>query len=377
VNITFNNIIDGVTRPLPKGTYIRASEQNSLTDSIQAEGWIGDNGVFTFPMQICDTGNLFSRDAPDLYFIVETRNNIGLTETHGTLARRHWWRTNTWWNTSPSAVNGMTVQVSGSNAEAELARQLWYKINRVYDWNRDAMSAKYAAFPLDVLYPVSTYAGVAPLARAAIRQLQIPYGDANNTTTLFHEFGHEVYYRQMLGAAQWATYDTATSFTVPTCGGCLGHGYDTNSGPEAAMVEGWADFFEAVSTGTLGYNGPSAWIESPSIYPNIPTGLGNETRVAAYLYDLYDNHAEEVNADGQPRFANTRNDDDNYRPGGLASQRYSAVASYFFNGSLSSELQQNWFQRIKPALSAGQVTEHCVLLLLNTLQAVDRTCPQQ
>ena len=375
VSVTFTNTVDSITRPIPKGTYIRASEQNFLPDSIQAEGWIGDNGVFTFPMQICDSGETFSKGKPDLYFILETRNNVGLTETHGTFARRHWWRTNTWNNTSPAAINGMTVRITGSNAEAELARQLWYNVNRVNYWHRSAMSSYYTDFPLDVLYPVSTYQGIAPLARAAIRQIQIPYATATDTSTVFHEFGHEVYYRQLLGGAAWATYNTATGAAFPTCGGCLGHSYTTNSGPEAAMIEGWADFFAAVTTRTLGYSGDYLTVEKPDDYYVVPRGLGNELRVAAYLYDRYDNDTEEFNFDGVPN--SSRTDDDYYKTTGTAAERFSKVAKYFFNAPLSSEFQQHWLQRIKPALSASGVVDNCALLRLNTLEGADVACQKK
>lgn len=376
VTVYFTNVIDGVSTPITKGTYIRASEQNSLTDSIQAEGYIGDNGAFTFPMQICDTGNWFTRDAPDLYFILETNNvPVGLTETHGTFARRHWWRTSTWWNTSPGAMNGMTVQVSGANAEAELARRLWHKVNEVYNWNRSAMGDKYSSFPLDVLYPVSTYFGVAKVSRAAIRQMQIVDGDAVVDATIHHEFGHEVYYRQLLGEAQWATYNTATGVAFPTCGGCMNHNFDMEIGPEAAMVEGWADFFAAVTTRALSANSSDAGlVENPDLwtqyYPtSIPSGLGNELRVAAYLYDLYDTNADHAYL--------SRGDDDTYQPSGTPQQRYRNVAGYFFNASLSSELQHHWTQRIKPTLTSDGLAAHCTLLRLNTLSSIDAACAPQ
>ncbi|RTR22108.1 hypothetical protein [Deinococcus radiophilus] len=366
--VYFNHIVDGVQMPIPKGTYIRASEQNSLTDSIQAEGWIGDNGAFTFPMQICDTGNWFSRDAPDLYFILETRNSTGLTETHGTFARRHWWRTGTWWNTSPAAMQGLNVTVRGTNAEAELARRVWQKVNDVSNWHAQAMANDYGRFSVDVLYPASDYLGVAT-SRAAYKQIQLVYAHGTNDSVLFHEYGHEVYYRQLFGSTLYESYNTATSATYPTCGGCIGHSLEKDIGPEAAMIEGWADFFEAVTTDNVpnaASEGIAYWVEYPDRYPSVPTGPGSELRVASFLYDLYDADLEGYYNEW---------DDDALKPAGGPQQRFRNVAQYANNLPVSAEFKQMWFQNIKPTLDPNSLSVVCGILRSATLGSIDPACP--
>ncbi|MFC6619752.1 hypothetical protein [Deinococcus radiophilus] len=221
---------------------------------------------------------------------METRNSTGLTETHGTFARRHWWRTGTWWNTSPAAMQGLNVTVRGTNAEAELARRVWQKVNDVSNWHAQAMANDYGRFSVDVLYPASDYLGVAT-SRAAYKQIQLVYAHGTNDSVLFHEYGHEVYYRQLFGSTLYESYNTATSATYPTCGGCIGHSLEKDIGPEAAMIEGWADFFEAVTTDNVpnaASEGIAYWVEYPDRYPSVPTGPGSELRVASFLYDLYD-----------------------------------------------------------------------------------------
>lgn len=304
-----------------------------------------------------------------MYFIFETRNNIGLTASHGTLIRRHWWRTNTYYNYAAQDLQGMTIQAIGDNAEALNMQRLWAKINAVYDWDRSAFSNMYSSFRADVLYPVFTYWGTAVVSRAAIGQMQMVYGDAHADPTIFHEFGHLAYYRRMMGESAYnsahACNMSSGCVQFPACGGCIGHGLLENIGPEAAMIEGWADFFQSVAMTNIPdahdrYNGAtdfSGSMEHPQgAYPTLPAGPGNELRVAAFLWDMYDSYA---------------GDDENLSHAGDAKVRYRHVGSYFVNMPLSSELANVWATRIKPTLTTTpQRRDYCSALKLNTLGAI-------
>lgn len=182
---------------------------------------------------------------------------------------------------------------------------------------------------------------------------------------LFHEFGHLAYYRKMLGAAQYTSEHacnlSGSCVSFPACGGCVGHEWNKDIGPEAAMMEGWADFFEAVTTRVLNPNTSPSWslIENPNSWKpayTIANGPGVEIWVAAYLWDVFDNPGG--------------TDDDPVLPSGNAQQRYNSVASYFVNMPLSSELRHVWVQRIKPTLSPTGLSQHQTALALNTLASV-------
>lgn len=350
---------------MPKGTYFRAVDNNAgLPDYILFEGWVGNNGNATITISNCDTSTWFDYSKPDVYFIFETRNNIGLTASHGTFIRRHWWRTNTYYNYAAQDLQGMTIQAIGDNAEALNMQRLWAKINSVYDWDRSAFSNMYSSFRADVLYPVFTYWGTAVVSRAAIGQMQMVYGDAHADPAIFHEFGHLAYYRRMMGES---AYNSAHSCNMssgcvqfPACGGCINHTLSANIGPEAAMIEGWADFFEGVAmTNVPGahskygeYWDISTVMERPTDFYTLPSGQGNELRVAAFLWDMYDSYA---------------GDDENLSHLGDAKARYRHVGGYFANMPLSSELANVWTTRIKPTLATAQRRDYCAALKLNTL----------
>jgi hypothetical protein len=368
--VNFRQTIDGVTHFMPQGTYIRAVDYNgALPDRILAEGFIGANGRFSFNLNICDTSSWFDRSAPDVYFILETRTNNGLTASHGTFTRRHWWRTGTYFNYSPAAIQNMTITVTGANAEARNTQRIWHKTHQVRDWERSATGV---TFPADILYPVSDYMGIADASRAFIGQMQIVYAHALYDSVLFHEYGHLVYYRNMLGATNYnsghACNITANCIRFPFCGGCLYHDFSKDIGPEAAMIEGWADFFEALTTrhidGVLeGWNA-----ERKETY--YPAGLGSEVRVANYLWDLWDTTASVDPV--WPSIESTA--EDPISPTGNAQARYKTVLNHFQNMPLSSELRHVWLSRIKPSLNAQGIQNHCAVLRYNTLGAIDSVC---
>jgi hypothetical protein len=120
---------------MPEGTYFRAVDNAVFTDPILYEGYVGSGGWATFSYPNCDPAG---GGKPDVYFIFETRNHRGLTASHGTVTRRHWWRTDTYWDYAPSQFNNRMITAIGDNAEAINTQRLWYKVNQVYNWNQSA-----------------------------------------------------------------------------------------------------------------------------------------------------------------------------------------------------------------------------------------------
>ena len=377
--ITFRQVIDydySVSPParlygaMPQGTYFRAVDNAIFADRILYEGYTGANGQTTFTYPNCDPSG---SGQPDVYFIFETRNNTRLTASHGTVTRRHWWRTNTYWDYAPSEFNGKVIRAIGDNAEAINTQRLWHKVNQVYNWDRQAFSDVYSSFRLDVLYPVFTYFGGARVSRAAIGQMQMVYDDANWDNTIFHEFGHEVYYRRMMGESAYNQAHSCSSSAVctvfPLCGGCIGHSLFKDSGPEAGMLEGWADFFEAIAVQHIPAKHISfsmnSYIENFDRYgwsgiSSIPSGQGVEARVAAYLWDIWDNNSS------TPQIY----DNDQVVGSGTPQERYRKVGGYFMNMNVSSEFINVWRSRIKPSLNSTDLAKHRSVLILNTLGAV-------
>jgi hypothetical protein len=363
---------------MPKGTYFRAVDNATFVDPIIHQGYVGDNGIATFTYPNCDPAGT---GQADVYFIFETRNDIGLTASHGTVTRRHWWRTNTYWDFTASQLSALPgIKAIGDNAEAINTQRLWYKVNRVYDWDRQAFSDVYTSFRLDVLYPVFTYFGASVVSRAALGQVQMVYADANFDDVIFHEFGHEVYYRRMMGEAAYNQAHSCSASAVctvfPLCGGCIGHSLLANSGPEAGMIEGWADFFEAVTVQHVPATNVwsdedgnpffmNTYIENFDRYPwegitSIPTGQGVEARVAAYLWDFWDPNLSTFQI----------YDNDEVVTIGTAQERYRKVGGYFMNMSISSAFSNVWRTNIKPNLSPTDVQKHRSVLFLNTLGGV-------
>lgn len=373
--IFFSQVIDydySVSPPkpiygtMPEGTYFRAVDNATFTDRILYEGFTGASGLTTFSYANCDPAG---SGQPDVYFIFETRSSKGITASHGTVKRRHWWRTNTYWDYAPSNFDRRRIVAIGDNAEAINTQRLWYKVNRVYDWNRTALGDN-STFKVDFLYPASDYFGIAT-SRAAIGQVQLVYAHANVDDIIFHEFGHEVYYRRMLGDYKYhvshaCAMKSGCTPSFPACGGCIGHSISKNIGPEAAMIEGWAGFFEGVTAlnvpaTNVRSGAPYKYIEDPNDRGGVPTGPGAELRVAAYLWDFWDDNTT---------IADFVYDNDAVVSTGTAKERYKKVAGYFKDMSISSEFINVWRTNIKPTLDSTELLNHQKILNLNTLGGV-------
>lgn len=338
-------------------------------------------------MEICDMGVWFFRDAPDLYFIVEARNQANVRMVYGSARSVHWFRTETWWNSSPAAMNGKTINLVSATADSTNAWRVWERTNAVYNWHAQAMASDYPRLPLNVLFPANDLLGIANASRAAFGEIQLLGKDFNSDHTLFHEFGHQTYYMNVLGQQQYINSMPAgymASGTFPLCTDCMSHSLLSSKGEQYGMIEGWADFFEAVAFRNVApyagrYDYIADIIENPDNHsfqeaPHlIPTGAGNEVRVASYLYDLYDNDADSVFAESGELLTT---DGDAVSPVGSAQARYRNVAKYAFGGHTDWGLTTYWFNKIKPTLSAAELVQHCKILVKNKLNLAEPACTQ-
>jgi hypothetical protein len=183
---------------------------------------------------------------------------------------------------------------------------------------------------------------------------------------MYGESTYNYFYRQSIQSFQ--------SGQFPACWNCPGHSYIKDIGGSAAMIEGWAGFFEAVTLASIAnavipVGAITTFVENPDSVTfggvSPATGLGAEIRVAAYLWDLWDNPAltPRPSTDGDP-----------VSPSGSTQQRYSKIANYFMNMDVLSSLQSVWQQRIKPTLSNQEISDHCTVFKMNTLGAIDSVC---
>ena len=151
-----------------------------------------------------------------------------------------------------ASLQGKSYYLADRNTDSARRNSLrvWYKINQVYNWERSAHNL-YDTFPLSTVYPDGN--PIIFRSRAHFGRMYIEAGDGTNDATLFHEFGHEVYYRRMLGGASYGGYHrdaVATNNTsAPACAGYanpfLKSYWQTTEGC-VAMLEGFAEWFSAV-----------------------------------------------------------------------------------------------------------------------------------
>ena len=355
---------------VPKGTHVDVLDKNQ-NSTLLYTGYIGDGGRLDFPLPPCDAAVRNNSD-PDPLFKIIGESNKGVSTHYGVLNYRHEWRTGVYYDMNSYEMMGKVIDITAtSNANNTKAQRIWYRLNQVHDWVRSTGSG-YNNFPVDVYYPATEYG----TSRAAIGRMFIVAGHATEDNVLFHEFGHEAYYRRMYGESSYnADYRYSTKAlqpgVFPSCYGCLGHSLLLNSGQEAAMIEGWADFFEAVTTRyflDVSVELPR-FIEDPRKYRPANTlheGPGVEIWVAAFLWDWYDTPAD-----------NGGTDDDNIAVPLTPQGRYENVASWFVNVNAESYLSSMWRLRILPSLKPekGEVVLMCGILKKNTLGSIDpETC---
>jgi hypothetical protein len=189
-------------------------------------------------------------------------------------------------------------------------------------------------------------------------------GDGIRDDVLFHEFGHEAYYRRMLGEDKYNYYYRESTRALqtgvfPRCISCTTQQTYRKSSPEAAMIEGWATFFETMTTRVI-EKVSSFGPELEPLWSGADGGSWVSGRVAATLWDFWDIPNTGVASS---------TDNDLVSPAGNAQVRYGKVANYFVNKDELSSFKTMWHQRIKPTLNVDALKNHCQVLKLNTLTA--------
>lgn len=275
------------------------------------------------------------------------------------------------YNTTLTAANilGKTVNVTSSTKDYSYrSLRVFYKINKVYNWERFVPNNPYSSFPLSVVYPDSAL----ETTRAGYGRMFIDAAFYSSDRTLFHEFGHEVYYRRMLGADTYRYYHEQAvvrgQTALPLCAGSIGWSPWKHTDGCAGMLEGFALWFEGVSTRAgLGTSFSTA-IEF-DISPGTNGGGAVPGHVAQFLYDLTDAHApvgsttpisSKVPDSDADEVKNTTMPD--------LGTRYSNVARYFHGANPGSSTFTYMYQnRIQPALHPDHRPDHCAVVRRNTL----------
>ncbi len=141
-------------------------------------------------------------------------------------------------------IRGTVVRTDGNTLSIDSQRLFW-KINQVYGWERRSHNL-YNTFPLDTYYP---YIGVGGLS--GVGRTHIPSAGARYDPLIFHEFGHEVYYRRMLGGAEYERLHQNVTLrgqlpTYPACLGALGWEPWAIEGLCAGMLERFCPLIRAL-----------------------------------------------------------------------------------------------------------------------------------
>jgi hypothetical protein len=272
----------------------------------------------------------------------------------------------------------MTTEASDATVSRWIQR-IWFRINQVYNWERSAHSV-YSTFPLSTFYPSNDYFNNVR-SRAAVGQIQLVDSDADSDITIVHEFGHEVYYRRLLGASEYNIHQKAMEgqAAFPICAGATYWQIWKFTDGCAGMLEGFALWFDAVATRVLGVGSRDSqpydiYDFPPDIRPttNAPKGAAVPGRVAQYLWDVTDVHGDNSGMKIQDEDSDAVKD---YRDSSLSlsqdlNRRYAKVASFFYDAAPNQDFNYMWRYHIRAKLTDTQEANHCKVLVYNTLGGV-------
>ena len=367
---------DGRLVPVPDTTRVFITARTTPNaNPVTVVKYVGTNGLITFDMA-CNSSVHFRLEA-------YMPNGLTMRESRKTFLWS-WGHTLKGTNLNATTVRGRTVNFTSTaqSSIARLALTLWFRTNQVYNWERTTPGSPYTnnRFALDIVYPAFDFSNNAR-SRAAIGQMQITDGDALVTRTIFHEFGHEVYYRRLLGGPAFEDMSrraVAGNAHYPLCEGSTRWQPWAYVDGCAGMLEGFALWFESVATRRLGVAPLDAYIFQPEVKEvgsRFNTTAATPGRVAQYLWDAVDVHlpASSLTIE-QNRFRSTDSSGaaGDTIPSGTADTdaRYNAVARLFTVGSanVNDGLGQVFRNSIWPALSSDGRPQHCATLAYNTLE---------
>ncbi len=345
--VTLKTVIDQRPADHIKGTRVRI---NTGTGPMQVR-YVGDNGRTTFDYS-CSTKVSFEVDA-------WTNTGIYMHTAQALLTEKLFV-----WKGSVAAggkvftadnIRGTVVRTDGDTLSIDSQRLFW-KINQVYDWERKSHSL-YDTFPLDIFYP---YIGVGGLS--GVGRTNIPGAGARQDRLIFHEFGHEVYYRRMLGGAEYNRLHQDVTLrgktpAYPACLDALGWKTWAIEGPCAGMLEGFALWFQSVSTRALNAEIDTSFdVELTPASDTRTAGTQRPGSVAQFLLDLTDSHSSGVLLNYEPPAI------DPVKPSSSDIRaRYQNVAQFFRNGPIESDFSSVWKNMFKPRLTKAQLINYCVV----------------
>ncbi len=290
----------GKTQILPY-TKISVWDENPwLKPSLIKSGFTDANGTFSFQKPDCDWGAWWDYSGPDIYFIVESKDNheIGVWNILAPIYNfTYSVATGTNWDTTATSFN---ASFNAGNSDSENALWLYRMVQMAEDYNVAAGGAGATYFPMRTSWPSRTL-GVVNNSFAALGKLEIfgphwliPY-------IAWHEFGHELMYRTSNPSQFMYTYDQG-AFTIFFPNFAWGsHNYNDKQHFELAYNDGFANYFYVLMQDY--YNFDFNQYASDSYYfrecsnitavlPLIPekicdayrSGDENESRVSTFLY---------------------------------------------------------------------------------------------
>lgn len=356
--VYLTTLIDGSQQLLPPGTRVTVSnDAPRQTRHVEANGrlcfnYTSGQTVWFSILGWTNTG-IYLHDSSDGYRL-EGWTKVLVAPYRTTLTAAN--------------IRGDYVRVTTSTTDRSYrSLRVFYKINRVYNWERFVPNNPYTSFPLSVVYPdVSLFT-----TRAAYGRMFIDEAFYGTDRTLFHEFGHEVYYRRMLGADTYRYHHEQAvkhgQAALPSCAGSIGWTPWKHTDGCAGMLEGFALWFEGVSTRAgIGAN-PSPSIDFEA-NPGPNTGAAVPGRVTQFLWDITDAHA---NASTQVQ---DKDADEVINTTASLASRYSGVARYFKDANPgNSTFTYMYKNRIEPLHPASERVDFCAVVRRNTL-AVSGMC---
>lgn len=363
--VYLKSTIDGRLLPLPAGTRVEiAAIVSPGGPNVKSIKYVGSGGRVAFNLA-CDDS---------IYITAEGYTPNGLT-VHAFASGVYRWNKNIYGtNLNADSVRGKVLNLGDASVSSvsRLAQRVWFRTNQVYDWERNTPGSPYTnnKFALDIIYPARDWSNNVR-SRAAYGQMQIVAGDALDDPTIFHEFGHEVYYRRILGGPLFEHYSrqaASGSATYPVCIGSLNWYPWKYVDGCTGMLEGFALWFDAVATRRLGTSSTQTRIFEPEKrLSSTPSTAATPGNVAQYLWDATDVHLADAqligeqkefrNADADAIVSFTRSTD----------ARYAAVARYFDGGATNEDLGYMFRFRIWPKLTATVRENHCKTLDMNKI----------
>ena len=358
-SVYLKTVIDGEVSDLPEGTKVFVSGSGTTPDKTT---YTQADGKISFPFGCADA----------LYVRVQGQSDQGVEIVTGsdeggypTLIWSKTVKAETGKVLTAGGLSGETVQLSTpeANTAARTAQQVYVLVERARQWEMSTHNLyKSATFPVSVVYPDRNFL-FGP--RAHYGRMYIKSGSSEYT--IYHEFGHEVYYRRMLGEKSYMReYRQAVGLNQPSMPLCAGYlnGWTRWESQERceAMLEGFADWFQAVYF--------SAAVSQRTNYEyDVPINdLGDSVpgNVGAFLWDITDLGA------GNKTIEDIDNDE--VRVSGNAAQRYARVASHFREANTNIDFAFIWKNRIKRDSPAGQISYYCKVAKRNTITAYG--CPR-